>query len=582
MRVAHLTTVDMSLRFLILPQLEAAARDGEAFAISAPGPYVGEIEKRGVKHYPIPSSTRGMDLVADVRAMVQLWHALKDIAPDVLHTHNPKPGVYGRVLGRLAGVPIVINTVHGLYATPESPLLKRLIVYGLEALASRFSDAELVQNPEDLELLAAKRIVSRSKLRFLGNGVDLSRFNPDRARKLREEARQALGVGADEVMVGMVGRLVAEKGVSELIEAAGSLEASPTIVIAGPGDPSKDDAVDSDVLEAGRAAGVRFLGMRDDIDAFYAALDIFVLPSHREGFPRAAMEAAASGLPLVLTDIRGCRQVVDDGVNGLLVPVGDPGSLATALNTLISDPDLRAAMGAASAARARAQFDESAVVETVMRTYAEVAAAKGLTWKLPMGEDAVSFRPARRSDIASIARLHAEMIDTGFLASLGPSFLKLLYRALSQTERGTLLVAESSGAVVGFIAGVDDTSAFYREFMRSHFIAASLRLLPALIRPATWAKVWETLRYGSGARNGVAAELLSVAIAPNARGRGLGARLVNGLLDDAATKRLSSMKVVVGATNESAIRLYKRCGFGEARMMQVHRGVESLEMIWRS
>ncbi|MGH3650355.1 MAG: glycosyltransferase, partial [Acidimicrobiia bacterium] len=290
MRIAHLTTVDLSLRYLILPQLEAAAEVGESFGISAPGPYVAEIEKRGIRHVALHSSTRGVNVIGDLKAMRQFWKALRTIKPDIVHTHNPKPGVYGRVLSKLAGVPIVVNTVHGIYATPESPLLKRLVVYGLEAIASRFSDAELIQNREDLELLRRRRIVSVSKLRLLGNGVDLQRFNPDRATDLRSAARVELGLDADDVVIGMVGRLVAEKGIPELIEAARILGPSVRVLVAGPHDPAKDDAVSPGLLDDGRAAGVTFVGMREDIDAFYSALDVFVLPSHREGFPRAAME----------------------------------------------------------------------------------------------------------------------------------------------------------------------------------------------------------------------------------------------------------------------------------------------------
>jgi hypothetical protein len=125
MRIAHLTTVDLSLRYLILPQLEAALEWGESIGISAPGEHVAELEERGIRHIALSSSTRGMSLGSDLRAMRQLWKVLKSEKPDILHTHNPKPGVYGRVLGRLAGVPIVVNTVHGLYATPDSSPIKR-------------------------------------------------------------------------------------------------------------------------------------------------------------------------------------------------------------------------------------------------------------------------------------------------------------------------------------------------------------------------------------------------------------------------------------------------------------------------
>jgi glycosyltransferase involved in cell wall biosynthesis len=123
---------------------------------------------------------------------------------------------------------------------------------------------------------------------------------------------------------------------------------------------------------------VRFLGHRDDVDALYAAMDVFVLASHREGFPRAAMEATAMGVPVVATNVRGCRQVVEHDHTGLLVPVRDPAALARAIAALGDDPGRRARMGAASVVRARDQFDERKVVETVLTTYKTVARRKGL------------------------------------------------------------------------------------------------------------------------------------------------------------------------------------------------------------
>ncbi len=150
------------------------------------------------------------------------------------------------------------------------------------------------------------------------------------------------------------------------------------LVVAGGGDPDKPDALGAGVLERARGLGVRFLGQRDDVDALYAAMDLFVLPSHREGYPRAAMEAAAMGLPIVATDVRGCREVVDAGVNGLLVEARNPLALAGALRQLVDDPALRRAMGRASRTRALDHFDERDVVRIVLDTYRSVAARKGL------------------------------------------------------------------------------------------------------------------------------------------------------------------------------------------------------------
>lgn len=380
MKVAHLTTVDSTLRFLLLAQLKAViAQGGEAVGISAPGPFVAELAEAGVGHRALPSSTRGMDPVADLKAAKELWKLLRAERFDVLHTHNPKPGLYGRVLGRLAGVPMIVHTTHGLYAAPDDHWLKRAVVYLLEAVACRFSDLELVQNPEDLALMTRLRLVRRGRARLLGNGVDLERFDPERfGAAHRTRLRRELGFTDDHIVVGTVGRLVAEKGYPELLEAAARLGDRYRLLVIGPGDPQKADALSTGLVQAARARGVRFLGLRADVDALYPVMDIFVLPSHREGFPRAAIEAAASGLPIVATDIRGCRQVVEHGVNGLLVPVGDPGSLVDAIRRLAQDQALRARMGRAGRERACERFDENGVVRVVLTAYQDVAGSKGL------------------------------------------------------------------------------------------------------------------------------------------------------------------------------------------------------------
>src|SRR6185436_7252594 len=223
---------------------------------------------------------------------------------------------------------VVVNTVHGLYALPGDPVLKRAVVYALERVAAACSDAELVQNPEDLQQLARLRVPA-DRLRLLGNGIDLTRFDPDRFGPAeRAWARCELGAADGDVVVGVVGRLVAEKGIAEVLAAAAATSVSAPRVrwaLIGPTDDAKADAVGSAELARARALGVSVLGERADVEQLYPGMDLFVLASHREGFPRAAMEASAMGVPVVASAIHGYRQVVDDGVTGRLVRPRDAG-----------------------------------------------------------------------------------------------------------------------------------------------------------------------------------------------------------------------------------------------------------------
>ena len=371
-RLIHLTTADISLELLLGPQLSAFVAAGyEVIGVSAPGEYVPAIEARGVRHIALANATRSMSLRSDAAALVELTKLFRELKPDIVHTHNPKPGVYGRLAARAARVPMIVNTVHGLYALPEDAFAKRAVVYSLERIAATASHAELVQNPEDIATLRGLRIPA-DRIHLLGNGIDLHRFDLGQHDRVRREVRDELGIGDDTLVVGAVGRLVLEKGYVELLDAWKQVRAQhpdAQLLIAGPSDPEKADAVPQAMIDASIADGVRFLGMRRDVERIYHALDLYVLASYREGFPRSAMEAAACGLPIIATDIRGCRQVVDNGVTGLLVPARTVDPLAAAINELVGNPEQRRDFAAAARRRAEAEFDQRRQVDVTLATY---------------------------------------------------------------------------------------------------------------------------------------------------------------------------------------------------------------------
>ncbi|MET0901887.1 MAG: glycosyltransferase, partial [Acidimicrobiales bacterium] len=290
---------------------------------------------------------------------------------------------------RLARVPVVVNTVHGLYALPDDPWPKRAVVYGLERAASTCSHAELLQNAEDLPTLRRLRVPA-DRLTILGNGIDLERFDPATVPPAdRTAARAELGARDDgDVVVGLVGRLVREKGYPEVFEAAARLrERCPQVRIAviGPDEPAKSDALTSDDRAIAGRAGVVFLGERDDVVRLYAGMDLHVLASHREGFPRSPMEASAMGVPVVATNVRGCRQAVEHGVTGLLVPPRDPGALAAAIERLATDASQRSRLGLGAREKAGREFDQRHCITTTVETYRRLLQRAGRPVPLAVG-----------------------------------------------------------------------------------------------------------------------------------------------------------------------------------------------------
>lgn len=373
MRVLHVATSDMSLRYLLLDQMSFLRSIGhDVDGVSGPGPWVEAVRAAGVPVHVVPL-TRAIEPLRDIRAFLALIVLFTRLRPDVVHTHTPKASILGQWAALIARVPRRVHTIHGLYFPGHMRPRRRWFYVLLERLQMRPAHAILSQNREDLKTCRADRICDVSRLTYPGNGIDIARFHP-RNLERRANVRKALGIPDGAPIVGMVGRVIREKGYLEYFAAAASLhETRPDVVflVIGPYEPWKADAIhEEEVAAFGLGDSLKLLGHRDDIPDLYAAMDVVTLPSHREGFPRSPMEAAATGLPVVVTDVRGCRETVIDGETGYVVPERDPVRLANAIGALIDDPDLRARMGAKGRTLAEERFDQRLVFERVARSYA--------------------------------------------------------------------------------------------------------------------------------------------------------------------------------------------------------------------
>lgn len=382
-RVAHVTTIDQSLRYLLLNQMRSIADAGyQVTGISAPGPDVPALEAHGIRHIAVPL-TRRLTPLADLRALLRLYRVFRRERFTIVHTHTPKPGLLGQLAARMAGTPAVINTIHGFYFHEHMPPAQRRFYITMERIAARCSDLILSQSSEDLETALRLGICPPERIQWLGNGIDIRRFDPGRIDPQRlARLRRDLGAPPDTPVIGFVGRLVAAKGVIELARAVRQVQSRVgpvTLLIVGGVDREKGDALTPETIQA--AAGTTtcvFAGVRQDMPEMYALMDVFALPSYREGFPRAAMEASAMGVPCVVTDVRGCREAVEHGRNGLLTPLRDVDALAEAIVRLLQNDNLRAAMGSAGRSMARERFDEQQVFQRVIGAYRRVLHEKGL------------------------------------------------------------------------------------------------------------------------------------------------------------------------------------------------------------
>lgn len=400
LKIAHVTTIDLSIRSLLLNQLLSLHAAGyEAAGISAPGPDVPAIEAAGVRHIAVPMS-RNLTPFADLASLWRLYRIMRRERFAIVHTHTPKAGLLGQLAARLAGVPLVVNTIHGFYFHEHMRPAARRFYIAMEKLAALCSHAILSQNREDIRTGLDEGIFPERKVRHLGNGIDLSLFDPgavsaERLASLRAELRIPDGAK----VVGFVGRLAARrKGFLDFLAAGREvLRRQPGVrfVIVGESDHGKPDAVEPSAAEEfGIAEACRFLGRREneELPAIFRLMDVLVLPSLFEGVPRVIMEAAAMGVPAVASDVKGNREAVADGRTGVLTPLGDVDSLARAILGILGDETRARAMGDAARAMALDQFDERKVFATVKEEYARLLDARRLA--APAGCEARQPVPA--------------------------------------------------------------------------------------------------------------------------------------------------------------------------------------------
>jgi glycosyltransferase involved in cell wall biosynthesis len=361
LKIAQITNVDFSLRHFLLPLMRGArARGHEVVGVCADGPLLDLPRAEGFRIEAVPMP-RTLSPRANLAALSALMALFERERFDLVHAHMPISGLLSRYAAWRSGVPRIAYTCHGFLFNQPGPWWRRTLARTLETAAGRITGTFLTVSEEEAE--DARRLRIHPRATAIGNGRDPAVFRPDPLA--RAALRAELGAAPGECVVIAVSRLVRHKGYPELLAAL--REAPDNLVLWVVGERLASDHGDDLAPHFERAAAVlgprlRLLGYRGDVARLLAAADVFCLPSHFEGLPMSIIEAMLTALPVVSTDIRGPREQVVQGETGLLVPPRDPAALAAALGAMAGDPAGRAAMGAAGLARARALFDERAVV----------------------------------------------------------------------------------------------------------------------------------------------------------------------------------------------------------------------------
>jgi glycosyltransferase involved in cell wall biosynthesis len=372
--VVHVMTVPESLAFLRGQAGYVRRRGFAVHAIASPGPPLATFRDAEGATVHAVEMTRRITPLADLRALWDVWRTIRAIRPDVVHTHTPKGGCLGMVAGWLTRTPVRVYHLRGTpLVTARGP--KRVALWLGEWTSCRLAHRVIAVSHTLRDFAIREGLCPPGKITVLasgsGNGVDAaSRFRPQ-GEAVRRAAREELGIPAEALVVGFVGRMVGDKGIVELARAWKAVRAhAPRARLLFVGYPEQSSSLPAGLAERLREdPRVHFSGRVEDPARYYAAMDVVALPTYREGFSNVALESAAMELPIVASAVPGCTDAIVDGVTGTLVPVRDDAALAHALLRYLGSPALRARHGAAGRRLVLAEFRPEPIWEAIAAEY---------------------------------------------------------------------------------------------------------------------------------------------------------------------------------------------------------------------
>jgi len=373
MKIAFLSHLDLNLYLFRLPIMKELVKNGdEVYAICPKGSVFDKFKEFGVKAIDYKIDRGSLNPIKEKESIDAIYDAIKDLNLDIIHTFTAKPNIYGTFAAKRANIPVVINLVEGLGSFYiEDSLKNKAVRFVMERLYKRafsLSNLAIFVNSDDPRYMINKGIIDEKKVKIIKSvGIDTDEFDDSKIDKNRlEKLKTELNV-KDKTVVLMIARAIWHKGIREFYEAAKrSRDPDTVFILVGDTDEGNHFSATKEFLQN---SDVLWLGFREDIKELISICDIFVLPSYREGVPRTLLEAASMAKPIVTTDAVGCKEVVEDGKNGFLVPVKDVEKLSKSIEKLLKDEDLRKKMGKYSREKAIKEFDIKKIVKEYMDVY---------------------------------------------------------------------------------------------------------------------------------------------------------------------------------------------------------------------
>ncbi len=376
-RLVHVTTVPQTLD-VFRGQAPFLRENGfDVIGVSSPGPLLDSFAAR--EHVPVVAvpMRRNISPIADAISLIKLIRTLRRLRPDIVHAHSPKAGLLGTIAARAVGAKAFLSII-GLVQMTRTGFSRTLLDLATK-LSCALAHRVWVNSFSLRDFVVEEKLSAASKTIVIGsgsaNGVDVARFTPPTAEQ-RASSRARSGVSENAFAIGFAGRMTRDKGVAELVQAFLMLRerhSDVELVIAG--EYEDQDPVSNEIKQAiATTPGIHFLGWGTDMPSLYAGLDLLVLPSYREGFPMAVLEAAAMGIAAVTTDAAGCIDSVDDGVTGAIVPVGDATALANAIDRYYADREMLARHGASARTRVLEKYTAEVIWRELVAEYRKLLA----------------------------------------------------------------------------------------------------------------------------------------------------------------------------------------------------------------
>ncbi|MFK5981652.1 MAG: glycosyltransferase family 4 protein [Flavobacteriaceae bacterium] len=374
-KLIRITTVPISLEKLLEGQLRYMNQFYNVTAVSSEKQRLEKYgENEGVPTFYLPL-TRKITPFQDPKAIWNLYKFLKKEKPQIVHTHTPKAGMVGMIAAYLAKVPNRLHTVAGL-PLMETVGFKRKILNVVEKLTYKLA-TNVYPNSKGLQqIIISEKFTKPSKLKIIGNGssngIDTDYFSPTCfSEKQLQEKRKELGIPNNDFVFIFVGRLVTDKGINELVEAfhTSDFTLSTSLLLVGPEEKELYPLSDNTRKIISENSKIITTGYQEDVRVYYALSNALVFPSYREGFPNVVMQAGAMGLPSVVTNINGCNEIIENGVNGLIIQPKNTLELQQTMEELISNPSLVKELSASTRAMITKNYKRELIWQELLKEY---------------------------------------------------------------------------------------------------------------------------------------------------------------------------------------------------------------------